>query len=51
MVVAQMQAVSSKPVKTYTIGSKNSETDDVQHANKIANYLGTDHSTQRMHCL
>lgn len=45
MVVAQMQAVSSKPVKTYTIGSKNSETDEVQHANKIANYLGTDHST------
>jgi asparagine synthase (glutamine-hydrolysing) len=45
MVVAQMQAVSSKPVKTYTIGNKNSEIDEVQHANKIANYLGTDHST------
>ena len=45
MVVAQMQAVSSKPVKTYTIGNKNSEIDEAQYAKKIANHLGTDHST------
>jgi asparagine synthase (glutamine-hydrolysing) len=45
MVVAQMQAVSSKPVKTYTIGNKNSEIDEAQYANKIAKHLGTDHST------
>lgn len=44
MVVAQMQAVSSKPIKTYTIGNKNSEIDEAKHASKIAKHLGIDHS-------
>ena len=43
MVVAQMQAQSSSPVKTFSIGSANSEYDESVHAAAVARHLGTDH--------
>jgi asparagine synthase (glutamine-hydrolysing) len=44
MIVAQMQTISSKPVKTFTIGNENIDLDEAKHAAKIAKHLGTDHS-------
>ena len=38
-----MQAQSSKPVETFTIGFDNEEYNEAKHALKIANYLGTEH--------
>ena len=43
MVVAQMQAQSSCAVKTFSIGSANSEYDESVHAAAVARHLGTDH--------
>ncbi|MCH1516320.1 MAG: asparagine synthase (glutamine-hydrolyzing), partial [Alphaproteobacteria bacterium] len=44
MIVAQMQAQSSNPIKTFTIGTEDVEHDEAKHAAAIAKHLGTDHS-------
>lgn len=43
-VVALMQAESSLPVKTFTIGFTEKAYDEARHASEIARYLGTDHT-------
>lgn len=43
-VVALMQASASQPVKTFTIGSSNSQYDESAHAKAVARHLGTDHT-------
>jgi asparagine synthase (glutamine-hydrolysing) len=43
-VVALMQAGSSKQVKTFTIGSTNSNYDEAGYARAVAGHLGTDHT-------
>ena len=43
-VVALMQAASTRPVKTFTIGFSEADYDESQHAKAIAAHLGTDHT-------
>jgi asparagine synthase (glutamine-hydrolysing) len=43
-VVALMQAQSSRPVKTFTIGFEQDSYNEAGQANQIARYLGTEHS-------
>ena len=43
-VVAIMQAQSSRPIQTFTIGSDVQNYNEAIHAKSIAKYLGTDHS-------
>ena len=43
VVVGMMQSLSSKPVKTFTIGFEDKAFDEAQDAKLIAKYLGTDH--------
>ena len=43
-VVAHMQAASSGPVRTFTIGFANADFDETAYARDIARHLGTDHT-------
>lgn len=45
LMVALMQSQSNSPIKTFTVGFKDSSYDESQHAEAIAKHLGTDHTT------
>ena len=45
LMVALMQSQSSSPIKTFTVGFKDSCYDESQYAEAIAKYLKTDHTT------
>ncbi|SRR5579875_127252 len=45
-IVALMQAVDMRRVKTFTLGFSDSSYDEAPYAAKVARYLGTDHTEQ-----
>jgi asparagine synthase (glutamine-hydrolysing) len=47
-VVALMQAQSSRPIRTFTIGFCESQYDEAAHASEVARHLGTDHTEFRL---
>ncbi len=44
LIVALMQARSSRPVHTFTVGFREKNYDEAVHARKVASYLGTAHA-------
>jgi len=47
-VVALMQAQSSRPIRTFTIGFSEAQYDEAAHASKVARHFGTDHTEFRL---
>jgi asparagine synthase (glutamine-hydrolysing) len=47
-VVALMQAQSSRPVRTFTIGYREGEYDEADDASRVAQHLGTEHTEFRL---
>jgi asparagine synthase (glutamine-hydrolysing) len=43
-VVALMQAVSPRPIRSFTIGFREADYDEAEHAAAVARHLGTDHT-------
>ncbi len=43
-IVALMQAQSTRPVRTFTLGFEESGYDEAEHARAVAEHLGTDHT-------
>lgn len=48
LTVSAMQRLSSRPVKTFTIGFADAGYDEAGHAAKVADYLGTEHTELRL---
>jgi asparagine synthase (glutamine-hydrolysing) len=47
-VVALMQAQSSRPIRTFTIGFREAQYDEAAHASKVAQHFGTEHTEFRL---
>jgi asparagine synthase (glutamine-hydrolysing) len=47
-VVALMQAQSSRPIRTFTIGFSEAQYDEAAHASEVARHFGTDHTEFRL---
>jgi asparagine synthase (glutamine-hydrolysing) len=48
LITALMQANSSQPVRTFTIGFEDKAYDEADHARAVATHLGTDHTELRL---
>src|ERR1700737_2884042 len=47
-VVALMQAQSTRPIRTFTIGFREAEYDEAAHASEVARHFGTEHTEFRL---
>jgi asparagine synthase (glutamine-hydrolysing) len=47
-VVALMQAQSSRPIRTFTIGFREAQYDEAAHASEVARHFGTEHTEFRL---
>lgn len=48
LIVAEMQAQSARPVRTFTIGYSEEDYDEAAHARAVARHLGTEHTELRV---